>query len=68
MALGGVWRWGVVGLELRDWRDFWPEVDGAMGRDYLADGVFEGFDAFAGDGADFVEGELAALCHGGEFF
>ena len=44
------------------------EVDGAVGCDHLCDCVLEGFDAFAGDGGDFVEGEFAALRHGGEFF
>ena len=39
-----------------------------MGGDHLGDGVLEGFDAFAGDGGDFVEGKLAALGHGGELF
>jgi len=39
-----------------------------VGGDHLCDRVFKGFDAFAGYSADFVEGEFAALSHGGEFF
>ena len=66
-ACGAGW-WRVVRLEFRGWRRFWFEVDGAVGRDHFADGVLEGFYAFSGDGADFVEGELAAFGHGGEFF
>ena len=59
-----------MGLEFRrrGGCGFGFEVDGAVGRDHLADGVLEGFDAFSGDGADFVEGKLAAFGHGGEFF
>jgi hypothetical protein len=30
-----------------------------VGGDHLGDGVFEGVDAFGGDGGDLVEGELA---------
>ena len=36
-----------------------------MDGDEFGDGEFEGFDAFAGDGGDGVEGELAAFCEGG---
>jgi hypothetical protein len=49
-------RRGVVGFELRGWRGWWLEVDGAVGGDHLCDRVFEGFDAFSGDRGDFVEG------------
>ena len=34
----------------------------------LGDGVFEGLDAFSGDGGDGEELQLAALGHGGELF
>jgi hypothetical protein len=60
-----------MGLEFRGCGDVWGlrfDVDGAVGGDHFSDGVLEGFDAFSGDSGDFVEGELAALGHGGEFF
>ncbi len=68
-ATSRIWRRGWIGgFSLGGHRRRRREFDGAVGRDHLGDGVFEGFDAFAGDGGDVVEGELAALGHGGEFF
>ena len=55
-------------LELCGRGGFRLEVDSAVGRDHLGDGVFEGFNTFAGNSGDFVEGELAALRHGCKFF
>src|SRR5271154_2357770 len=67
-AFREAWRWRVVGFEFRGCGGFGLEVDGAVARDHFGDGVLEFFDTFSGDGGDFVEGELAALGHGGEFF
>ncbi len=65
-AFREAWRWRVLGFDLCGCGSFGLEIDGAVGGDHLGDGVFEGLDAFSGDGGDRVEGELAALREGGE--
>ena len=39
-----------------------------MGGDGFGDGVFEGVEAFSGDGGDFEEGKFSAFAVGSEFF
>ena len=55
-------------LQLDGSSGFRFKVDGTVRCDELGDSVLERFDAFSRDGGDRIEGKLAALGHGCEFF
>ena len=70
-ATGAGGGWGVGGPEFGGFFDggrLGFERRGAVLLDEGGDGVFQGLDAFAGDGGDGEERQLAALGKGGELF